>query len=89
MKLLRVLSPVLLLTSMVVEPAASVPITQCYDSIFNFGDSFADTGNDIVVGRPRRALDRQPSSSASLRHDLLRLPHRPQLQRPPHHRLHR
>ncbi|CAO2181401.1 unnamed protein product [Urochloa humidicola] len=47
MKLLRVFL-VLLLTSMV-EPASSVPITQCYDSIFSFGDSFADTGNDIVV----------------------------------------
>ncbi|CAO2186201.1 unnamed protein product [Urochloa humidicola] len=51
MKLLRVLWAVLLLTPMVVEPgtSSSVAITQCYDSIFSFGDSFADTGNDIVV----------------------------------------
>ncbi|XP_047057524.1 GDSL esterase/lipase At1g28590-like [Lolium rigidum] len=44
MKLLCIL-PVLLLAC--VEPAASS--VQSYDSIFSFGDSFADTGNDIVV----------------------------------------
>jgi hypothetical protein len=42
----------LIITSMVAELAASsssVPIARRYDSIFSFGDSFADTGNDIVV----------------------------------------
>jgi hypothetical protein len=44
MKLLCIL-PVLLLAC--VEPAISS--LRRYDSIFSFGDSFADTGNDIVV----------------------------------------
>ncbi|KAM0922418.1 hypothetical protein ACQ4PT_006184 [Festuca glaucescens] len=44
MKLLCIL-PVLLLAC--VEPAASS--LRRYDSIFSFGDSLADTGNDIVV----------------------------------------
>ncbi|WVZ72811.1 hypothetical protein U9M48_021213 [Paspalum notatum var. saurae] len=52
MKLPGVLSlSVLLLTSVVpgAEPASSLPDDRRYDSIFSFGDSFADTGNDIVV----------------------------------------
>ncbi|XP_025816642.1 GDSL esterase/lipase At5g45910-like [Panicum hallii] len=31
------------------EPASFVPITRRYDSIFSFGDCYADTGNDVVV----------------------------------------
>lgn len=58
MKPLRLLSwSVLILTSMVlladVDPVVSSTIPGRaryeYDSIFSFGDSFADTGNDIVV----------------------------------------
>ena len=44
MKLICIL-PILLLAS--VKPAVSSH--RRYDSIFSFGDSFADTGNDIVV----------------------------------------
>jgi len=53
MKLLGVFSVLLLASpSMVVgaaEPASSLPITRRYDSTFSFGDSYADTGNDVVV----------------------------------------
>ena len=31
------------------EPASSLPVTRRYDSIFSFGDSFADTGNNPAV----------------------------------------
>ncbi|KAL6626958.1 hypothetical protein ACP70R_030684 [Stipagrostis hirtigluma subsp. patula] len=50
MTLLCVLS--VLLVASVVEPAvSSVPVAvgRRYDSIFSFGDSFADTGNNLVV----------------------------------------
>ena len=52
--MLGVFSVLLLLgsPSMVVgaaEPASSLPVTRRYDSIFSFGDSFADTGNKPIA----------------------------------------
>ncbi|CAM0908264.1 unnamed protein product [Alopecurus aequalis] len=48
MKLICIL-PVLLLLLASVKPAVSSSLGRRYDSIFSFGDSFTDTGNDIVV----------------------------------------
>ena len=63
--MLGVFSVLLLLgsPSMVVgaaEPASSLPVTWRYDSIFSFGDSYADTGNDVVVFT-KLSLDNPPA----------------------------
>ncbi|KAF8663353.1 hypothetical protein HU200_055969 [Digitaria exilis] len=55
-KLLRVLPALLLLASAGTGAVSSLPIRR-YGSIFNFGDSYADTGNNIVFFAERSLVD--------------------------------
>nr|CAB3475773.1 unnamed protein product [Digitaria exilis] len=54
-KLLRVLPALLLLASAGTGAVSSLPIRR-YGSIFNFGDSYADTGNNIVFFAERSLI---------------------------------
>nr|CAB3471729.1 unnamed protein product [Digitaria exilis] len=55
--LLRVLAAVLLASAGTTATVSSLPVHRRYGSIFSFGDSYTDTGNDIVFFNERNLTD--------------------------------